>query len=220
MPSSGRPRALMLLIPGGGWRATGAMQIAHQLTGLRTNLQRLGYETLAFGYRAGPKAIQDAEMFYRLARKRVGPRLPICAIGPSAGGHTALMLAVKHLDLACVLDFAGPTDLSALAREPRGAYGYHLAVKTFGTNRLAAYSPALHARSIRAKVLLMYALNDPIVPLAQGRAMAQALPAARLIELPPGPAPFIHSTVATGPYYKALADAETFIAQAVASRRP
>jgi pimeloyl-ACP methyl ester carboxylesterase len=217
MPSDGHPRALMLLIPGGGWRATGATQIANQLTGLGANLRKLGYETLAFGYRGGAQSIRDAQMFYDLARRRVGPRLPICAIGPSAGGHIALMLAVKNPDLACVVDFAGPTDLSALAHEPNGTAGYHHAVKTFGTRRLAAYSPALHASSIRARVLLMYAQNDPIVPVDQGTVMAQALPGAQLIELPPGPTPFVHSAVAQGPYYKALANTETFIARAVSS---
>jgi acetyl esterase/lipase len=219
MPASGRPRALMLLIPGGGWKATGASQIQSQLSQLRSHLQELGYETLAFGYRAGAQGIRDAESFYRLARRRVGPKLPICALGLSAGGHIALMLAVEHPDLACVVDFAGPTDLPALAKEPGGAFGYGLAVKAFGTRALPAYSPALHARSIRAKVMLMYAQNDPIVPVAQGAMMARALPDAQLIDLPPGPAPFVHSDVATGPYYKALAGLETFLAQTTSSWR-
>jgi dienelactone hydrolase len=217
MPTSGRPRALVMLIPGGGWEATGASQIRHQLTGLIASFQKLGYETLAFGYGAGAQGIRDGEMFYRLARKRVGPNLPICALGLSAGGHIAMMLAVMNPRLACVVDAAGPTDLLALAKEPSGTAGYQLAVKAFGARNLSAYSPARHASSIRAKLLMLFAQNDPIVPVAQGQDMARALPGSRLIILPPGPVPFVHSGVAAGPYRMALQTLENFVAQATGS---
>lgn len=217
MPASGHPRALILLIPGGGWEATGATQIRNQLTGLIASFRGLGYETLAFGYRAGAQGIRDGEMFYRLARKRVGPKLPICALGLSAGGHIAMMLATMDPRLACVVDVAGPADLPALAKQPGGTFGYQLAVKAFGTGQLTAYSPALHARSIRAKLLMLFAQNDPIVPVAQGQDMARALPGSQLIILPPGPVPFVHSGVAASPYQTALKTVETFVAQATGS---
>jgi pimeloyl-ACP methyl ester carboxylesterase len=135
----------------------------------------------------------------------------------SAGAHIALMLAVKYPDLACVVDLAGPTDLASLAHQPGGQPGYALSAKTFGVRRLTAYSPALHARSIRAKALLVYAQNDPIVPLAQGEELARALPGSRLIVLPPGPVFFVHSTVATAAYNNALAALGAFLKQASAS---
>jgi dienelactone hydrolase len=226
-PAGGaRPRALLLLIHGGGWagRSTAGLE---SVAALGPDFQRLGYETLAFDYRHGALGIEDAEVFYRLARQRVGPHVPICAVGPSAGGHIALMLALRNPDLACVLDFAGPTDLISLGSQPGGGFGYHVALRAFGARQLGAYSPALHAGSIRAKVMLVYAKNDPIVPAAQGEEMAHVLPAAQLIVLPPGPVGFVHSRggagtsngVAVAAYDASIAAEESFLADVARSWR-
>lgn len=212
----GHPRALLLMIHGGGWKGLDSTSYKSQVE-IAAAYQKLGYETLTFNYRGGAQSVQDAESFYRLARRTVGPRLPICALGPSAGGHIALMLAVQNPGLACVIDFAGPTDLGALASQPGGKVAYQLAVNAFGTNHLAAYSPALHADSIKAKVMLVFAQNDPIVPLAQGTEMAHALPTGQLIVLPPGPVGFVHSAVAAAPYEKSLASEESFLLRATRS---
>jgi acetyl esterase/lipase len=212
------------MIHGGGWAGQSAAGLQSQAV-IAQIYQRLGYETLAFDYRRGAQGIRDAEMFYRLARRRVGPNLPICALGPSAGGHISLMLAVLNPDLACVIDFAGPTDLIALASQPGGAGAYRLALYAFGRGKLGAYSPVLDVKSIRARVMLVYAQNDPIVPVAQGQEMAAALPSAQLIVLPPGPVGFVHSHggagttkgVAAGPYVSSLAAEESFLAGAALS---
>jgi acetyl esterase/lipase len=217
-PGGEKPRALVLLIHGGSWKGQDTRMVTEEAA-IGHNLQHLGYETLAFDYRHGAQGIQDAQMFYELARKRVGPGLPICAMGMSAGAHIALMLAVKNSDLACVVDLAGPTDLTSLARQPGGKPGYALSAKTFGVRRLPAYSPALHARSIRATVLAVYAQNDPIVPPAQGQELARALPGTRLIVLPPGSVFFVHSTVDASAFDRALAVLEAFLKQASASSR-
>jgi acetyl esterase/lipase len=217
MPTNGRPRAVVLLIHGGGWAGQNATYLADAANDGR-NLQRLGYETLAFDYRAGALGIEDAQAFYREARERVGPHLPICALGWSAGAHIALMLAVMDPGLACVVDLAGPTDLTVLAVERGGAYGSGIAARVFGTRRLAAYSPALRAHSIRAKALLMYARDDPVVPVAQGEIMARALPGSRLIVLPPGPEPFVHSGVAPAAYQRALITLGAFLNHVARSR--
>jgi acetyl esterase/lipase len=207
------------MIHGGGWVGRSAEGVQSEVE-IAANFRKLGYETLAFDYRRGAEGIRDAEMFYRLARKRVGPKLPICATGPSAGGHISLMLAVKNPDLACVISYAGPTDLVSLARQPGGGVAYQLAVSAFGKARLAAYSPALHTRSIHAKVMLVYAQTDPIVPVAQAYEMKRAVPDARLIVLPPGPAGFVHSSVAVGPFNRYLAAQASFLAMVARSRRP
>jgi dienelactone hydrolase len=187
--------------------------------------QRLGYETLTFDYRAGKQSVQDAQAFYRYARGQVGPHLPICALGPSAGGHISLMLAVRNPDLACVIDFAGPTNLVSLAHQAGGQTAYRLAVKAFGARQLATYSPALQAKAIRAKVMLVFAQTDPIVPVAQGPDMSHALPGAQLIVLPPGPVGFVHTAggpgttngVAVAPYQRSLAAETAFLANATSA---
>lgn len=156
--------------------------------------RRAGYETLAVDYPAGVRGIEAVERIYRRARQRVG-HLPICAIGVSAGGQIALMLAVKYPALRCVIDEAAPTDLPALARQPGGATAYRIAARALGASNLARLSPALHAASIRARLLLVYAADDPLVPVAQGVLMKHADPSAKLIILPPGPAPFVHTGI-------------------------
>jgi acetyl esterase/lipase len=219
-----RARALLLLIHGGGWKGDDTPSY-ESMVAIAPMYERLGYETLTIDYRGGPLSVEDAESFYRLARERVGPRFPICALGPSAGGNIALLLAVRNPDLACVIDLAGPTDLVSLANQPGGTNGYALAVHAFGRAGLAANSPALHASAIRAKVLLVYAENDPIVPLAQGREMAKALPGSRLIVLPPGPISFVHSIgragtdsgVSDAAYNAAQAAGVAFLAEATRS---
>lgn len=223
-PHGIRPRALLLSIHGGGWKGLDSASYEFQLE-IAPLFQRLGYDTLTFNYRGGADSIADAEMFYRLARKRVGPNFPVCALGESAGGHIALMLAERNQDLACVLDLAGPTNLPSLAREPGGAYAYALSLQAFGKNQLAVYSPSLHSGSIRAKVMLVYAQSDPIVPVAQGEQMARVLPAATLMVLPPGPAGFVHGSgdhhgVSDASYRKANQAEVAFLADAAQSWKP
>jgi acetyl esterase/lipase len=220
-------RVLLLVIHGGGWKGLDTASFDSEVATARF-FQRLGYETLTFNYRGGAQSIQDAEMFYRLARKRVGPRFPICALGPSAGGHISLMLAVREPDLACVIDLAGPTDLVSLVKQRGGAEGPALAVRAFGRSNLAAYSPALHAGSIRAKVMMVYAQNDPVVPVAQGEEMARALPGSKLFVLPPGPVTFVHSLggprtrtgVSAAAYDRAWAAGSSFLAEVARSWHP
>lgn len=188
----GKTKGLVLLIPGGGW--TGVNPLGLQ-TEVATSVifRRAGYETLSVDYRAGAQGVDDVNQFYEQARKRVGPKLPICAFGASAGGQIALMLAVRHPDLRCVVDLAGPTDLPAFSTQPGGKTGYQIAVKAFGTGGLATQSPINYVRSIKAKVLMVYAQNDPIVPVEQGKELAKKLSGSKLIVLPPGTAAFVHT---------------------------
>jgi acetyl esterase/lipase len=183
-----------MLIHGGSWK--GIDPVAFKATlAIATIFQNLGFETATVEYRQGAKGVSDVERLYRRVRQRVGAHTPVCAVGTSAGGHLALMLAVRNRDLACVIDLAGPTNLPALRTDPGGTTGYQIALTAFGSGPLTRLSPALHANSIKAKLMLIYAANDPLVPVAQGREMARADPHAKLIVLPPGNAPFVHTGV-------------------------
>jgi acetyl esterase/lipase len=197
------PRALLILLPGGGWRGPDRAAFAATVASSQV-FQGFGYGTLTVNYRRGEQGIEDVARSYREARRRVGPRLPICAIGSSAGGHVALMLAVVERDVACVIDIAGPTDLAALARQPNGRAAAELAADAFGRDRLAALSPARHASRISAHVLVVLAEGDPLVPVSQGRRLATRKPGVRVIVLPRGRVPYIHSEV--DPRAKAAAD--------------
>ncbi len=70
--------------------------------------------------------------------------------------------------------------------------------------------------------MLVYAESDPLVPAAQGEEMARALPSAKLMVLPPGPAGFVHGSgdhhgVSVASYWKANAAEVAFLADATRS---
>jgi acetyl esterase/lipase len=184
---------LLILIHGGGWK--GLNRKALEATVATAVIFRsLGIETMTVDYRRGAQGVADVERFYQDARKRFGPNLPVCALGASAGGHIALMLAIRFPTLACAIDMAGPTDLATLGSQG-SPIGYQIAKQAFGVSAFIRFSPALHDGTIKAKVMLVYADNDPLVPVAQGEEMARADPRAELIKLPPGRATFVHTGV-------------------------
>jgi dipeptidyl aminopeptidase/acylaminoacyl peptidase len=184
-PADGHPAALVMLIHGGGWRASESGYEEQKANA--QNFQQQGYATVAIDYAEGLQGFRQIEDVYRAARERY-PGLPICASGISAGGHLALMLAAREPDLDCVLALVAPTDLTSLvAQDPEGDEAYNAAVTAFGNNGLAKFSPVRYANRIKAKVLMVVAEDDPIVPADQGRELARALPGAQLVVLPTGP---------------------------------
>jgi acetyl esterase/lipase len=188
----GPPLGVLLFIHGGGWKGPDTAALQQDVT-LSVGYRRLGFDTLSVDYRSGARGLDDVDAFYRDARGRVGHHVPVCAIGSSAGGNLALLLAQDEPSLTCLIDIAGPTDLPAL--KPLAA-SYQIALTAFGLGRLRDFSPALRADPLSARALLVYAQDDPIVPVSQGREMARADPSARLIVLPPGNAPFVHNDAA------------------------
>jgi len=187
-----RPRAVVLILHGGGWAATTdeTLKAANEGTeGYRSG----GFATYTVRMRAGRAAIDSATAAYDAMRRRYGARTPVCAIGASTGGHVALMLAIARPNLACVVANAAPTDLALWAREVPAAKGQ---IDGYFGPEQRRYSPALRPRDIRARVLLQYATNDRDVPIAQGRAFRSARPGGtQLVVLRPGTEYFAHSEV-------------------------
>jgi pimeloyl-ACP methyl ester carboxylesterase len=192
-PPGHDPAGVILLIHGGGWRPnhTAYSQQRAYAAGLRAG----GFATVVIGYGEGAEGFCEIQRTYAEIRRRYRD-LPVCAYGTSAGGHLALMLATREADLDCVVDLVGPTDLRSLD-DQGGGYAHRLAVKAFGEDHLGKYSPVRYARSIEAKVLMIFAENDPVTPVEQGKELARALPSAELFVLPPGPVPWLHFSSVT-----------------------
>jgi acetyl esterase/lipase len=211
-----RPRGAVLLIAGGGWIGVTPAALSHEVA-TALIFRRLGYLTVTVDYRAGAAGLTDSEQAYDLVRRRYGT-LPICAIGTSAGGTLALLLAAHRPELSCVISLAGPTDLQRLRDDGHSKIAYELAVRAFGRQNLNRYSPVRYAASIHAHLLLLYASNDPLVPASQGTEMIKADPRSRLIVLLPGPTPFVHSRVSTVAAHQAEAVEVRFLADAMISK--
>jgi dienelactone hydrolase len=212
-PSVGRPEGVVILLHGGGWQPNPSAYPGE--LSLAATMQKQGYATVVIGYDAGAQGFQEIEGVYRQAQRRYRG-VPICAHGISAGGHLGLMLAAREPDLACVVDIVGPTDLTTL-KDQGADEAYNLAVNAFGQDQLARWSPVRYANRIKAKVLILLAATDPVIPAEQGREFARAHPGTQLIVLPAGSTPFpvLHGAKVTpAGAQEALQEPFAFISQA------
>jgi acetyl esterase/lipase len=212
-PEDEDPVALVMVLHGGGWEPSDS-EYRNQEP-VAENLQKEGYATVRVGYDEGATGFQQIEDVYAEGQRRY-PNLPICVNGISAGGHLGLMLATREPDLDCVITTAAPTDLTTLGKQG-GREAYAAAVEAFGMNQLATYSPVRFADQIEAKILMVAAESDPTVPADQSREMAEALPSAELIILPPGPEPALSAHfagVAEGAELEALERQLAFLEEA------
>src|SRR5438034_834557 len=103
------PKGVMILLHGGGWYLNGPGAAATE-RGNADRWRAKGWRTLNISYRPCGASFADVQWFYDQARAQWGTAMPYCAMGSSAGGHLALMLAASRSTLDCVEDDAGPTD--------------------------------------------------------------------------------------------------------------
>jgi alpha-beta hydrolase superfamily lysophospholipase len=211
---SGSPKGVVILLHGGGWQPSLAAYQGEMPTA--ATLQRLGYATVVIGYDEGATGFREIKQVYSKVRQRY-PDLPVCVHGFSAGGNLGLMLAAREPGIDCVLALAAPTDLPALKDQGAGET-YDLAVNAFGEDQLANWSPVHDADRINAKVLLINAQSDPVVPVEQAREFVKARPDTELVVIPSGSAPldWLHGAeVNPGQAQAAVQQGFTFITQAL-----
>lgn len=110
-PDHGPARGVMIVIHGGG--GLGGPHLMPSMLPTAQRFNRWGWRTLNIDYRSGLPGIDDVVAFYDLTRRRY-PRLPVCAVGSSAGGTRALMLAVLRPRLDCVISEEGASDVTAV----------------------------------------------------------------------------------------------------------
>lgn len=110
----------------------------------------------------------------------------VCIFGASYGGYAALVGATLTPELyACVISFAGISDLPNILGYDRRQFGEDASHGSWTTTRMGdlftdsaqldATSPALHADRVRAPVLLLHSELDVTVPIAQSVLMYNAL---------------------------------------------
>jgi acetyl esterase/lipase len=227
----GRPaKRVMMFIHGGAWYVVGKRAMQAQRALART-WRAAGWETVSISYRGCRRSVGDVVRFYDLVRARVGPAVPICVLGQSAGGHLALMIATRRSGPACVISMAGPSDLVHVRRQGRDQarasgpaglrqstiWGVNVAKATFGRRNLRRASPIARASKIRARVLAATAADDILIPRRQDTALVKAIRKRRgayaiSYSLARGPELFVHGTATE----KALAGFDQRVAAVVA----
>jgi acetyl esterase/lipase len=209
------PRGVMLVLHGGGWTKTGVGAVEF-VRGDAERWRNRGWETVNFTYRSCGHSLDDALWFYDHARAWFDPSMKVCALGTSAGGQLALLIAANRPGLYCVVNQAGPTDLRTIKDELAydaatglqnqtigGRVVHNLAAGAFGEENLARYSPAaLASGTLNAtRVLQGFSADDPLVSFQQAADLASAMQAANPaayvdeLQLDAGPIPFAHGRV-------------------------
>ncbi|MEO7092182.1 MAG: alpha/beta hydrolase [Polyangiales bacterium] len=220
-PKTPGKHPLVVLIHGGAW--IGGDREYHRNDILR--LAGQGYVAATIDYRlagnpknAFPAALEDVRCAVRFLRKHaddyaIDPAR-VGALGDSAGGHLAAMLAVAG-DLAgdgtcsivdqpddvqaAVVDYA-PLDLRTFRRYPESiqlATKYLLGGKEPANHPdlTALASPATHVDEKDPPMLLLHGTNDRVVPFEESRDFARVLEKAHVphlyVELPNIPHGFL-----------------------------
>jgi len=199
------PKGVMLIINGGGWFMNGGGMVASDRPDA-DYWRAAGWRTVNLTYRPCNQSFADVKWFYDQARAMWGSSAPYCALGASAGGNLALMLAAARSTVSCVISEAGPTDATTIVNEstPVGStngprWVYNLLAAAVGPEQLVWWSPALFP--IHARVLWAVSAGDPYIPWAQGTELQSKMLAANptasvsLLQLPSGATNWVHAGI-------------------------
>lgn len=198
-----RPRtgngAAVLAIHGGGWRQGSRATMAAQVEALA----RAGYTCLAIEYRLTPEAawpaqVHDCKAALRYLRANAAAlgvdASKVCALGNSAGGHLALLLAGTEGDAEYEGDGGHPgagTQVAAVVAVYPPTRFYRGEVRPSGGTAAAALlgdvadaapaavidrlSPIRHARADFPPTFLLHGTADKVVPPSASLRMFEAL---------------------------------------------
>ena len=190
-PAGEGRRPAVVMIHGGGWRVGDKASWRPEAERLATK----GWVAFSVNYRLDepavfPAEIEDVQAAVRWVRAHAEEykvdSARIAAIGESAGGHLAAMLATlgsgaldRDARIRVGAAWSPPVDLTALA----GSRGAGWIGPLLGCNqqtcpdRLAQSSPVTHVDGTDAPVYLVSSTEE-LVPLSQSQAMAERLKAA------------------------------------------
>lgn len=145
-----------------------------------------GYPFQAIGYRNWGTTMQDDvtdATHWAIEHRDIDPQ-KICLFGGSFGGYASLQGVVREPDLyRCAIGFVGVYDLVLMHRRgdiPKNLHGRRYLKLAVGDDEgdMRQRSPARNAGNIKADIMLAAGGRDERVPMAQYKAMTDALDAA------------------------------------------
>jgi acetyl esterase/lipase len=214
LPKSAAPVAgypVIMAIHGGGWHRFSKDQFAPVVK----PLTKQGFAVVAVNYQLStpsspswPGAIVNLDealgwIHHNALTFRLNPT-KVAAIGTSAGGYLAMMLAtnpnlqsvkrdVDHFELKqtddeliriqAAVSFFGPSDLAECAAESRSGAGKAISRFLGGSSskyphRYELASPINHVSKTTAPIMFIHGTDDRLIPINQSEKMASALAAA------------------------------------------
>jgi acetyl esterase/lipase len=172
-----------------------------------------GARVVNVDYRSGPASLRDTIAAVDWAAT-TWPRLPICTLGFSSGGHLALAADLRGRDLECAVSVSGPLNLR------RSSPSVEALAREFFGGRLRRLSPALRPRRVEARTMLVGAKCDDKVPYRGQRRAAKAL-GARFVSVAAGEGGrALHCPTDAGSYREAMAAQMGFVSRAFDRARP
>ncbi|MFL5742522.1 MAG: alpha/beta hydrolase fold domain-containing protein [Flavisolibacter sp.] len=187
---------VLVLIHGGGWNSGSKSDFISYIDSFRKRMPdyaifninyRLVNGTNLFpaqekDVRAALSFISGHAMEYAVSRNK------IVLLGASAGAHLALLQAYKYSDpsVLAVIDFFGPTDLTAMYQHPWHPlvpYALQMITGTTPSGNPDLYfqsSPINFISSSSTPTLIFHGSNDPVVDLSQSKALKSKLEKARV----------------------------------------
>lgn len=201
--ADGQERGYVLLLHGGGWRAT-PQDTTSLMRPLADALSARGYTAQVVVQPGGRASLDAVTILAEEVKAQIGDR-PLCIYGESSGGHLALMVAAALGDqVACVVAVATPVDLLDFPTDTAGHRAVLAAAHAAFGPDLSAVDPRSAAPRISARALLVDAVDDPLVPIGQAEAWERVRADDLVTRLPPGGTRWIHSAGVDG---QALRDA-------------
>lgn len=184
--STMQPKPVVLYIHGGGWRGGDKRKGA-----LATELVRRGMILVSINYRLSgqakyPAAIEDCRTALKWIREK-GPKYQIDTsrigvLGPSAGGHLALLLALaleKEERVQAVCSWFGPTDFTTgyEKKSNSAAWAFLGGGPAELPERFKEASPATYVSADDPPVLLIHGEKDATVDVEQSEILYKKLKA-------------------------------------------
>lgn len=181
------PRAVVLLVPGGGWETTDpgdVGRLADFLSARGIAAVRIDYGTSSTGA-TWPEPAQDVACAVAYAAS-LAPDVPLVAVGHSAGAHLALLVGLRPdqggdcahppAEVDGVVGLAGPYDVVDASTQARHLFG---AGREQVRDAWVAGNPMTWVEERPAlPVLLVHGEDDTVVPLRASLRTQETLAAA------------------------------------------